>query len=119
MGILSKSGLRTYALFFLAWTVAGLFFFSQGLTQKLFSHDPTPWWHYLVSWLVGVYTSAFLTPVVLFVQLAWEAAILPYLGVFPAFMKGFVGTFLVVFMLGFHGNITTYFTLLGIQYGFI
>ena len=32
-------------------------------------------------------------------------------------MKGFVGTFFVVFMLGFHGNIITYFTLLGIQYG--
>jgi len=28
-----------------------------------------------------------------------------------------VGTFFVVFMLGFHGNITTYFTLLGMQYG--
>ncbi|MBZ5594167.1 MAG: histidine kinase [Acidobacteriia bacterium] len=143
---MTKRNFRTYALVFLAWTVVGLFFFSQGLTQKLFSRDPTPWWHYLVSWLVGVYTSAFLTPVILwlgrrfpierrnwprrvalhvllsiafsFVQLAWESAILPRIGVFPAFMKGFVGTFFVVFMLGFHGNITTYFTLLGIQYGF-
>jgi signal transduction histidine kinase len=132
-------------LYFLAWTVVGLFFFSQALTQKLFTHDPTPWWHYLVSWLVGVYTSAFLTPVILwlgrrfpierrnwprrialhlllsiafsFTQLAWESAILPFIGVFPAFMKGFVQTFFVVFMLGFHGNITTYFTLLGMQYG--
>jgi two-component system LytT family sensor kinase len=146
VGILTKSDLRTYALFFLAWTVVGLFFFSQGLTQKLFSHDPTPWWHYLVSWLVGVYTSAFLTPVILWLgrrfpierrnwsrqialhllfsigfsllQISWESAILPYIGVFPTFMKGFVGTFFVVFMLGFHGNITTYFTLLGMQYGF-
>jgi MFS family permease len=141
----TKRHLRTYGLYFLAWTAVGLFFFTQSLTQKLFSHDPTPWWHYLVSWLVGVYTSAFLTPVILwlgrrfpierrnwprrialhlllsiafsFTQLAWESAILPYLGVFPAYMKGFVGTFFVVFMLGFHGNITTYFTLLGMQYG--
>ena len=125
--------------------MVGLFFFSQALTQKLSTHDPTPWWHYLVSWLVGVYTSAFLTPVILwlgrhfpierrnwprrialhlllsiafsFTQLAWESAILPLIGVFPAFMKGFVQTFFVVFMLGFHGNITTYFTLLGMQYG--
>lgn len=142
---MTKRDLRNYGLIFLAWTVVGLFFFSQGLTQKLFTRDPTPWWHYLVSWLVGVYTSAFLTPVILwlgrrfpierrnwprrlalhlllsivfsFTQLAWEAAIFPSLGIFPAFMKGFVGTFFVVFMLGFHGNITTYFTLLGMQYG--
>jgi two-component system LytT family sensor kinase len=141
----TKRDLRTYGLYFLAWTAVGLFFFSQGLTQKLFSRDPTPWWHFLVSWLVGVYTSAFLTPVILwlgrrfpierrnwprrialhlllsiafsFTQLAWESAILPAIGVFPAFMKGFVGTFFVVFMLGFHSNITTYFTLLGMQYG--
>jgi signal transduction histidine kinase len=145
VGILSKRDLRTYGLYFLGWTVVGLFFFSQALTQKLFTHDPTPWWHYLVSWLVGVYTSAFLTPVILwlgrrfpierrnwprrialhlllsiafsFTQLAWESAILPIIGVFPAFMRGFVQTFFVVFMLGFHGNITTYFTLLGMQYG--
>ena len=145
MGILSKRNLRTYALIFLAWTVVGLFFFSQALTQKLFTRDPTPWWNYLVSWLVGVYTSAILTPVILwlgrrfpierrnwprrialhlllsiafsFTQLAWESAILPFIGVFPAIMKGFVQTFFVVFMLGFHGNITTYFTLLGMQYG--
>ena len=142
---MTKQRLRTYGLYFLAWTAVGLFFFTQSLTQKLFSHDPTPWWHYLVSWLVGVYTSAFLTPVILWLgrrfpierrnwprrialhlllsiafsvtQLAWESAILPYLGVFPSYMKGFVGTFFVVFMLGFHGNITTYFTLLGMQYG--
>ena len=142
---MSKRDLRTYGLYFLAWTVVGLFFFTQSLTQKLFTRDPTPGWHYLVSWLVGVYTSAFLTPVILwlgrrlpierrnwarrialhlllsiafsFTQLAWESAILPYMGVFPQYMKGFVATFFVVFMLGFHGNITTYFTLLGMQYG--
>jgi sensor histidine kinase YesM len=142
----TKRDLRNYGLILLAWTVVGLFFFSQSLTQKLFSRDPTPWWHFLVGWLVGVYTSACLTPVILwlgrrfpierqnwrrrvalhlalsigfsFVQLAWESSILPFLGVFPSVMKGFVGTFFVVFMLGFHGNITTYFTILGIQYGF-
>ena len=143
---MTKRDLRNYGLIFLAWTVVGLFFFTQGLTQKLFSRDPTPWWHYLVGWLVGVYTSACLTPAILwlgrrfpierrnwprrlalhlllsiafsFVQLAWESAILPHIGIFPSVMKGFVGTFFVLFMLGFHGNITTYFTILGIQYGF-
>jgi len=145
-GDVTKRNLRNYGLIFLAWTVVGIFFFTQSLTQKLFSRDPTPWWHFLVAWLAGVYTSACLTPVILwlgrrfpierrnwlrrvalhlffsvafsFVQLAWESTILPHTGVFPSVMKGFVSTFFVVFMLGFHGNITTYFTILGIQYGF-
>ena len=60
-----KCDLRRYPLYFLIWTVFGLFFFSQGLTQKFFTHDPTPWWHYLISWLTGVYIWAFLTPGIL------------------------------------------------------
>ena len=143
---MTKRGLRTYALYFLAWTVLGLFFFSQGLTQKFFSHDPTPWWHYLVSWLTGVYISALLTPAILWlgrrfpierrnwarrvalhllfsvifsiVQLLWESAILAYVGVFPSIMKGFVVTSVVLFMIGFHQSMVTYFLVLGIQYGF-
>jgi sensor histidine kinase YesM len=35
----------------------------------------------------------------------------------PGFHEGFCGDVFVVFMLGFHSNITTYFTLLGMQYG--
>src|SRR5664279_3504633 len=65
MGSTLQRALRNYALYLLAWTVLGVFFFSQGLVQKAFSHDPTPWWHYLLSWLTGVYISAFLTPAVL------------------------------------------------------
>src|ERR1035441_3493208 len=57
--------LRTYAWYFLGWTFVAIFFFTQGLVQKLASHDPTPWWHYLLTWLVGVYITALLTPVVL------------------------------------------------------
>ncbi len=37
-----KRDLRRYPLYFLIWTVLGLFFFSQGLTEKWFSHDPNP-----------------------------------------------------------------------------
>lgn len=40
-----KRDLRNYPLYFLLWTVLGLFYFSQGLTQRLVSYDPTPWWH--------------------------------------------------------------------------
>ena len=40
------------------------------------------------------------------------------LGVFPSFMTGFVGTFVFMLILGFHQGIATYFTVLGMQYGF-
>jgi len=60
-----QSRLRNFAAIFLAWTVVGIFFFTQGLVQKSASHDPTPWWHYLLTWLIGVYLSALLTPAVL------------------------------------------------------
>jgi two-component system LytT family sensor kinase len=127
------------------WTVVGVFFFSQGLAQKLTSHDPTPWWHYLVSWLTGVYISAFLTPGILWlgrrfpierrnwprraalhllfsvgfavIQLTWESAVLSRLGVFPAVFSTFVSTLIVLLLIGFHQSIFTYWIVLGLQHG--
>ena len=140
-----KRDLRNYPLYFLIWTILGVFFFSQGLVQKFFSHDPTPWWHHLLSWLVGVYLWAVLTPGVLWlgrrfpierrnwvrrvalhlllgvvvsvVQLALESAILPRLGVFPALMSTFTNTFVFLLVIGFHSGIMTYWMVLGAQYG--
>jgi two-component system LytT family sensor kinase len=146
MGNTVTRGLRRYALYFFIWTMIGLFFFSQAIAQKLVSHEPTPWWHYLVSWMVGVNLWAILTPGLLWLgnrfpierrnwlrrtalhllfsigislgQLAVESAILYRLGVFPSFMTGFVPTFIFLLILAFHQGIVTYFTVLGIQYGF-
>jgi two-component system, LytTR family, sensor kinase len=137
--------LRNLALYFLIWTIVGLFFFSQGILQKLASHDPDPWWHYLASWLTGVYISAALTPVILWLghrfpigrknwlrrillhlffsvcfaltQIVVESAILPRLGVFPAIMSSFAATLAILVILGFHQSIVTYWVVLGIQYG--
>jgi signal transduction histidine kinase len=142
----TKRDLRNYAWYFLAWTVCGLFFMSQGLTQKFFSRDPTPWWHYLVSYLIGVYISAALTPGVLWLgrrfpferkiwarrlalhllfsvafavtQLIIESAILARIGVFPSVMKGFAGTLIVLSIVGFHQSLISYFMVLGILYAF-
>src|SRR6185437_9573467 len=139
-----KRRLRNYSLYLLAWTVFGLFFFSQGLAQKYLSADPTPWWHYLVSWLTGVYIMAALTPGVLWlgrrfpferrnwarrtalhllfsllfsvIQVISESALLFHFGVFPSVMKTFVVTVFFLGMIGFHQNITTYWLILGIQY---
>jgi hypothetical protein len=49
-----RSQLRRLALYFLAYTLLGLFMFSQGALQKILQHDPNPWWHYLTSWMVGI-----------------------------------------------------------------
>src|SRR5262245_33735272 len=62
-----KSNLRKFAIYFMIWTVFGIFSFTQGLAQKSFTRDPTPSWHYLVSWLTGVYLWALLTPVILWI----------------------------------------------------
>lgn len=137
--------LRKFAWYFSIWTVIGIFFFSQALVQKLLSREPTPWQHYLVSWLVGVYLWALVTPVVLwlghrfpierrnwvrrvaihlpisilisFAQLFVESLILYHLHVFPTLMSGLVPTFIFLLTIGFHQGIMTYFILLGCQYG--
>jgi two-component system, LytTR family, sensor kinase len=146
MGSVSKGNLRAYAACLLAWTVVGIFFFSQGLTQKFFSHDPTPWWHYLVSYLIGVYISALSTPVILwlgrtfsFSRQTWLRRILQHLSfslafgifqivvhsfllstlkLFPMVMKNFVMAFVVLMAIGFHQSVLTYWLVLGIQYAF-
>ena len=140
-----KRDLRNYPLYFLIWTIIGIFFFSQALSQRFFSRDPTPWWHYLISWLVGVYLWALLMPGILWLgrrfpierrnwvrrvalhlllgvvvslfQLILESAILSRLGVFPGLMNTFVTTFAFLLVIGFHTGIMTYWEVLGVQYG--
>ena len=138
-------GLRNYGWYFLVWTAIGLFFFSQAIAQKIISRESTPWWHYLVSWLVGVHLWALLTPLPVWLgkrfpvqrtkwvrriaihlvlaigislgQLAVEAAILYWLGMFPKIMAGFVPAFFFLLIIGFHQGVITYFSIIGIQYG--
>jgi two-component system, LytTR family, sensor kinase len=144
MASVPRQSIRNYARIFLAWTALGLFFFSQSLTQKFFSRDPTPWWHFLITWLTSVWISALLTPVIVWlgrrfpftrrewlhrtavhllfsvafslIELIVASAIFPRLGVFPVYMKTFVGTFFFLFILGFHQNITSYWTVICIDY---
>ena len=138
--------LRRYAAYFAAWTAAGLFFFTQSMVKKYASGEPTPWWHYLASWLVGVYLWALLTPAILWlgrrfpfarknwlrrtalhltlsvgvsiVQLTVESAVLAQLRIFPSIMKDFGSTLGFLLIIGFHQGVVTYWTILGIQAGF-
>ncbi len=137
--------LRHGLLIAAVWTGLGLFYFSQSLVQTRLSHDPTPWWHSLVAWLVGVWLAALATPVILrlgrrfpmrrrawvgaasvhaaasvgvaIVQLVVQAFVLSALHVHPNVMKGPLVSFVVLFTLGFHQSVITYWTILALQAG--
>ena len=51
--------LRHWPLYFGLWTLVGFFYYSENLTQRLLGQDRTPWWYYLLAWLVDVYVWAF------------------------------------------------------------
>jgi two-component system LytT family sensor kinase len=136
-----RGELRRYPLYFLLWTVLGLFYFSQGLTQRLVSHDTTPWWHYLAAWLLGAYVWALLTPAVLWLgrqypiergkwllrialhlllgsafsacELTVESALYSALHLFPSF-RGALPRLLAE---GFQGGVLNYFLVLGAERG--
>ena len=141
-----KRDLRNYPLYFLLWTVLGLFYFTQGVTLRLLGHDPTPWWHYLVGWLLGVYIWAFLTPIILLLgrqfpverrnslrraalqlllsamfsafELSVEAVLYSRLHLFPALIiRGFRGALTQLLVRGVHGGIVNYWIVLGLQWG--
>lgn len=136
-----KRDLERYPLYFLLWTVLGLFYFSQGLTQRLGSHDPTPWWHYLAAWLLGAYVWALLTPAALWLgrqypleRRQWPSRVALHVllsGAFSAFelivesalysRLHLMGPFreAVSFLLvkGFQGGVFNYFLIIGVQRG--
>lgn len=136
--------LQRYPLYFLLWTVLGLFYFSQGLTQRLVSHDSTPWWHSLVAWLLGAYAWALLTPAVLWLgeryplqRRAWRAPValhLLFAAGFSAFelllesamysrlhlfpnMPTFRQAVPQLLARGFQGGVFNYFLIVGVQRG--
>jgi two-component system LytT family sensor kinase len=140
-----KRDLRNYPLYFLLWTVVGLFYFSQVLTQRLLTHDTTPWWHYLVAWLSGVYIWALLTPVILLLgrrfpigrgtdgrravafhlllsaafsacELCLEGVLYSQLHLFPT-LTGFRKSAEQLLLRGFHGGVLDYWIVLGLQWG--
>jgi len=135
--------LRIGARYFLFWTVAGIYYFSQGRVQRSLAHDATPWPHDLATWMSGMYLWAALTPLVLWlcrrfpierktwrrrvalhllfsvlfsvVELAAHSAVLCWLGIFPAVTTSFAATFLTLLSVAFHQNVVTYWVILGIR----
>lgn len=142
----ARRRLRNGALVFFAWTASALFFFTQDLTRKAIWRDPTPWWHFLVSWLLGVYLFAIFTPFILWmgrrfpierrvwlrrillhlatsvaiagVQLLIDSAVLSHLPILPSVAPHtFWGFLFVLVPLAFHSNVVTYWLVLAIQQG--
>lgn len=136
--------LRDYAIYFGVWTVIGLFFYSQSLTQKFYFHDPTPWWQSLESWLIGVWTAALLTPGVMWLgrrfslesgkrlrsiplhvifSLLYAALHLTIDSFFHVRLRilpftlgaTFTAVISTLSVIAFHGNVVTYWAMLGIQ----
>lgn len=147
MEISSRLKLRRYLAYFFAWTVFGLFNFSRELTRRLYWREPTHWREMLISWMVAVYITAALTPVVLWlgrrwpiegqtwrtrvplhlalsmvfsaVELALETVGFLQLNLLESVMQhSFLIGFPVLVVTGFHENIITYWGILGIQSGF-
>lgn len=142
--MLVNGAVKRSAWYFLAWTALGLFFFSQGLTQKHFTQDPYPWWQHFISWMLGVYVWLILTPLIVWLgrrfplhrrhwirafsiqlffsalisltQLVVQSLILRKFGIFPGLVTSYRVAFTFLFVFTFHQCLLTYWIILGIQY---
>lgn len=138
--------LRFWVTLFFLWTLLGLFMFSQASIQMIFSKSPVHWWQwqYLVVWMVGVYSSFLMLPLILWLgrrfpferrnwgrrttlhfvlaisvglfQLSAESAILRAIGVFQNIASSFVAAMHFLLVSDFHQSILRYWLILGIQY---
>ena len=144
MGIGPTSRARRYALIFLAWTLGGLFFFSQALTQSIITRDPTPWWGTLAAFLGGMYIIAMFTPGIFWlgrrwpiernvwlrrvllhlpfsvifalVDLAVATAVDTSLGLVRVLPRNFRDAYTILLIIDFHGGVIAYWFLLGGQH---
>ena len=140
-----RGAMRVYLVIFIAWTVLGLFFFTQALIQRHAVNDPTPWWRHLVAWITAVQICAALTPAILWAgrryplekknwirwlpvhllfaalfsvtAIAVHSFLLASLGLFPS-IGGVSQTFTTLLLMSFHQNVTAYGTVLGLQCAF-
>jgi signal transduction histidine kinase len=133
--------------YFLAWTFVGLFFFTREASRRLYSNEPFDWQNLLTIWLVGEHIWAIVALVVLWfgirwplerrvigrrvalhlllsaivagTQLALETAAYLQLGSLPpAVSASFWRAWSTLLVLGFHGNVVSYWVILGVVTGY-
>src|SRR5215207_4648899 len=126
--------------YFLAWTLVGLFFFTRELSRRVYWNEPFEWGRELTVWLVGEYIWGVLALVVIWfgmrwplerrvigrrvalhlllsaaiaaAQLALEAAAYGQLGsLSPAWTKSFWRAWAALLIVGFHGNVISYWVI--------
>jgi two-component system LytT family sensor kinase len=141
------SSVRLYALCMLAWTVVGLFFFSQDLARIVLWQQRTPVWDQFAARMAASYISALLTPTVLqlsrhwrierrnwprtvalhsalsvlfaLVELALETFVYLQAAILPDLLNGpFPKAYTQMLAVGFHANLVVYWLLIGAETGF-
>jgi two-component system LytT family sensor kinase len=61
---------RPWAFYFLAWTLVGLVYFAQNVSRRFYWEDPNPWQDARY-WIVVIYLSALLTPLIVWAGRRW------------------------------------------------
>jgi two-component system LytT family sensor kinase len=56
---------RRWAVYFLAWTAAGLFYISQDFMNRLSHNQAIPWRNVFIGWMSAMYVCAIFTPPIL------------------------------------------------------
>ena len=138
-------GLRRHALIWLAWTAAGLFYFTQDFAPRLYRNESLPWRNVLVGWMAAMYICAAFTPAILWfgrrcpvgqgrrwrwvalhfacsaafsiVSTSIEAPVLMALGVFPPLTRtrSFADAVSALLVYSFHGGVIRYWAVVGLQ----
>ena len=139
--------LRIGIAYFLAWTLVGLFFFTREASRRVYANEQFDWKNLLTIWLVGEHIWAIVALVVVWfgirwplerrvigrrvalhlllsagvaaTQLALETAAYLQLGTLgPALSTSFWRAWSTLLVLGFHGNVISYWVILGVVTGY-
>ena len=143
--MLPRVRMRRYAIYFLAWTAAGLFYSTQDFIPRLYRNETVPWYSVFVGWMAAMYICAVFTPAMLWLGTRWplegsrgwwnallhtgfsavfsviviaiEAPVVVMLKTLPAIggTRSFSTMFPMLLVYSFHGNVIRYWVVLGLQ----
>jgi two-component system, LytTR family, sensor kinase len=142
---LSSLTARNWGKYWLAWTVAGLFYISQDFITRLARNESIPWRNVITGWMAAMYICAAFTPPILWLGRRWmvdqpnfwrpialhlgasitfslvstalEVPVLTALGMLPpsAGPQSFVTAFWWLLPYDLHGGIIRYWAVVGLQ----
>src|SRR6516164_9808799 len=74
MSRLSSGTVRNWGKYWLAWTVAGLFYISQDFITRLSRNESISWRGVILAWMAAMYICAAFTPPILRLGRRWTVA---------------------------------------------